>query len=139
MTREIKFRLWLPDWDGETGKMFYRPLPLDPDFKSFGLALDDNQATSFDTEFSGEVMQYTGLKDKNGVEIYEGDVMKTDYFLHDDKTFCVIYIERIGAFNAIDNHDDGYGLSDMRWEVIGNIHENPVLLKREDQPDASAA
>ena len=77
------------------------------------------------------VGQFTGLKDKNGKEIYEGDVVAQP---DDYGTFChqlVVYAE--GRFiplvraeyghNAIDRYDPS------AFEVIGNIHDNPELVK----------
>ena len=74
-------------------------------------------------------MQYTGLKDKNGVEIYEGDIVKAKGYYQD-----WFIIEWLGnSFELCDNKDGFLGdyLTDEDWEaleVIGNIHEHPELL-----------
>lgn len=74
------------------------------------------------------LMQYTGLKDKNGNEIYEGDIV-TGLFNHTDIIGHIVYgsdatffIERKGLY--------GIGLNNAEdWlEVVGNIYENPELL-----------
>jgi uncharacterized phage protein (TIGR01671 family) len=83
-----------------------------------------------DVDETLDVMQYTGVKDKNGKEIYEGDIIKWK-----DHIFIVKYFEKIGAFGfafiADDGVEDFYDLSisDLS-EVIGNIHENPELLEK---------
>ena len=80
--------------------------------------------------FSYEMMQYTGLKDKNGKEIYEGDILK-------------IKIETMSQeWQEIVKYKSGYFTGVMRetmdgcqqenienMEVIGNIYENPELIK----------
>lgn len=77
------------------------------------------------------LMQYTGLKDKNGKEIYEDDIVKVEGgFMQSDYITSVKYID--GAFyplvyvkenyNSIDKYDANL------FECIGNIYENPELL-----------
>ncbi len=64
--------------------------------------------------------QYTGLKDKNGKEIYEGDLIKNEY---EERIRVVEYLPEYGFTG---NFPEGYDFSDS--ENIGNIYENPDLL-----------
>lgn len=80
--------------------------------------------------------QYTGLKDKNGKEIYEGDIIGCN---NPKIKHLIFYNEKEGRFMAALNGDTwNYfmgvcGLDNSRWnaskEVIGNIHDNPELIK----------
>lgn len=72
-----------------------------------------------------KLIQYTGLKDKNGVEIYESDVCKVIYT--DGWELGIVEYEK-GTFYVIDN---SLGMNYDRIEVIGNIYENPELLEIE--------
>jgi uncharacterized phage protein (TIGR01671 family) len=88
-----------------------------------------------DLEHCSELMQFTGLLDKNGKEIYEGDVMKLQYPLnygfagiHNKEIIVTVSFES-GAFWF-----EGEGYTDCNWhfyneyEVIGNIYQNKELL-----------
>lgn len=85
--------------------------------------------TMIDRDTAG---QNTGLKDKNGAEIYEGDILGA----FDEKPLYVEYIDKYGAFCFMDKYDP-YGLETYTakeisydaFEIIGNIHENPDLME----------
>jgi uncharacterized phage protein (TIGR01671 family) len=112
--REIKFRAWFVE-----GKEMEQCERIDLPNKSHH---DDVIA-----------MQYTGLKDKNGKEIYEGDIVNYEW-IEDYLSQIVKWCEHGAKFGFQDKMDDPiYGVNyydvAKRAEVIGNIYENPELLE----------
>lgn len=74
-----------------------------------------------------KVMQYTGLKDKNGKEIYEGDIL--EYCIQGNKQANPMIVKIPDIFIEL-GHDDQYYLpQEKSFEIIGNIYENKELLK----------
>ena len=132
--RPIKFRVW----DIKNKKFIYeydaRPkrLAISFDGKVYHGGYDDVLSTS-----DYIIQQYTGLKDKNGKEIYEGDIL---HYLFDgasypkeaqDKYLTCVYDSDFGGF-CFDDADSSYYWAEVRgyMEVIGNIFETPELLDK---------
>jgi uncharacterized phage protein (TIGR01671 family) len=124
--KDIKFRAW----DKELKKMFYQRT-----LEQF----DDSLLLRF-SHFEDEepiYMQYTGLKDIKGKEIYEGDIIK--YHRHQGAYYESEVINKIGvivweddkcSFKIKHNGGDTEKLFTSHCvEVIGNIYENPELLE----------
>jgi len=94
----------------------------------FWLSSYSAEYVDFDTSTGDVLMQYTGLKDKNGVEIYEGDILSLGdtasiaQVVWDDFKFKLKWVNPIGASDKI------YAWKDD-LEVIGNIYEKPELLE----------
>lgn len=117
--RTLKFRIW-----NTKNKCFYTDEHVKTNFFSF-----------FIERMPGEpIMQYTGLLDKNGKEIYEGDIVSCE-----DKYGVVEYDPQQGGFIILFQPHNEKQKSECAYlastypspikEIIGNIYQNPELLK----------
>ena len=123
--RKIKFRAW----DKENEKMM----------KVSSLHLENKEISvkengTFHLFRMQDLMQYTGLRDKNGKEIYEGDIVLIK--LDETSTWYKTVVGfKKGAFiaNLIDKEDYVYifhhGFTGDDFEIIGNVYENKNLLE----------
>ena len=127
--REIKFRVWDVD----------RKHMICPPNEHLSLMIS-GYPMNYQTGQGGEgylvLMQYTGLKDKNGKAIYEGDILETEpqkKIIGRGFRTAVDYRNGMFCFNPLENRDINRHalclLMDYEPEIIGNIYENPELLK----------
>ena len=133
MSREIKFRAWVAhDYDDDDKPIDFKMVEWFPEFFS-----DMSPVTGWGSDFPKPdddvfLMQFTGLQDKNGVEIYDRDIL--DY--GSDEMAVVGYQARPGLA--------GFYIKGMRTQlcfgdptvkamVIGNIYENPDLIGEQNE------
>lgn len=121
MNREIKFRAWIKEVDEirevEYINFWKKKISYPNKFcKEYYLNADFDEI---------ELMQYTGLKDMKGKEIYEGDILFESF---SEEYFKVVFEN--GSFRA---EVDEYSLDLEDYahicEVVGNIYENPELME----------
>jgi|APGre2960657404_1045060.scaffolds.fasta_scaffold244610_2 uncharacterized phage protein (TIGR01671 family) len=116
MSREIKFRAWDTS-DKEKGPYILGPYYLTDSIFNYKKVREL------------ELMQYTGLKDKNGVEIYEGDIVRVCN--NNNGFFEVIFINAyVGGWVLKHKEERFLSLGARKTtdiEIIGNIHQNPEL------------
>jgi hypothetical protein len=129
MNRPIKFRFWGDFGDfNEEADTCEKEMLYGDRFHFFDHAPINNLFA--DKRFV--VMQFTGLLDKNGKEIYEGDILKINLYNDEWKTKVRTYLGRL--IIDVEGYDwNTTALSflddEAETEVIGNIYENPELLK----------
>lgn len=135
MSREIKFRVW-----SEEDREYRTDCNLTGLFNS----VTGTPATIYSDEGDRfDIEQYTGLKDKNGKEIYEGDIVAQelidDPFAGGYPTYVVCWDEEFLGWALKDTTGDDGNDTDLHFfiaerrkcEIVGNIHENPELLEME--------
>jgi uncharacterized phage protein (TIGR01671 family) len=115
MNRPIKFRAW----GREEGRM-YQDIVID----GIGTGLNERISTA---QKVWELMQFTGLTDKNGKDVFEGDVVRFNEIHKDIGGKIVSIIFKNGCFVG---DYLGEKLYDEDIEVIGNIYENPNLITK---------
>lgn len=138
MNREIKFKVWCKENEEfvEFNKMGF----LEDGSLWYVQGVDKNEEETdppyFENQNDWELMQYTGLKDKKGVEIYEGDIVLN--LEHNQETKGVVVFVRGGFRVALNIKGFKFNLpfnsfeeNEYSLQVLGNIYENPELLERE--------
>ena len=131
MKRQIKYRAWdktysLMNYKVQVGNTDYS----DQNYTCNSIWVDygDNKSIGWMNADDKciDLMQFTGLKDKNGKEIYEGDIVT---HWHSADTCVVVFQKETAMFLAQEIGDEklGFGIEDVT-SVIGNIYENADLL-----------
>jgi uncharacterized phage protein (TIGR01671 family) len=129
MNRILKFRVW----DKKYNKFFED----DDSNYGHGLTLDGEFAFCGESQFGYVdpknkdrflIQQFTGLKDKEGCEIYEGDIVSS-FGGNYEVVYEWNFMEARFVLRNNNGDDDGFGWPDTR-EVVGNILESPELLNK---------
>ena len=124
MSRDIKFRAW----DEELGEMLYTE---SEEWFDDGVYFRFNK---HEEELRHDLMRYTGLKDENGKEIYEGDILSIKIYSRDKIIVqCKALVEfKDGCFGVIWGYDKSFlslkSFFNTKFEVVGNKCENPEIL-----------
>jgi len=129
--REIKFRAW-----DKNNKKMYCVKKLHCNFINDDYGMHQLKNDEFVSVNDVELMQYTGLKDKNGKEIYEGDIVKLDTSEFKSDKYKHKFNSKVeykyGMFCISENDKKPvYNIYDVRYhiEIIGNIYEDKELLQ----------
>ncbi len=125
--KDLEFRAWLKD-------RMVKVEGFDFEYKYIEYKeCDDDDYVDYANFYEIELMQYTGLKDKNGVKIFEGDIVKVDYL--QEKIFEIIFVNggfKLKAKDCSTEYDYSITstmIEENAIEIIGNVWENPKLLE----------
>ena len=153
--REIKFRAW----DEKNKKMWLEEDIIADNVNEYFMTLNGLlviKEPNLPPKDSGYILlQYTSLKDKNGKEIYEGDILQKSFGYFDVKFNFIVTFGNYSYHDHDDGHDYGYGwylqqngedyqhglyvviINNKTWnleyEVVGNIFENKELLNAKNK------
>jgi uncharacterized phage protein (TIGR01671 family) len=136
MENEIKFRAW----DKQSNKMFEVVgidfNDLEVSYTTKGIVKGGKKEEDWNDLIEVEIMQFTGLTDKNDKDIYEGDILESEYngnhsVVFRDGAFCIKHVNEADWSRGCCKPWRGRNLSEQcnLEEVIGNIYENPELIK----------
>ena len=133
--RELKFRIWIKDekrYYDESDEESYMIVPngnvtyTSESYEEDGVWFNDTTRATNDVI----VEQYTGLKDKNGKEIYEGDIVTPNGEWEEiEGTDCSVILFENGCFRVGSGCENEAGRYLSDWRVVGNVHENDNLLE----------
>ncbi|HBI6966222.1 phage protein [Clostridium perfringens] len=152
MSRDIKFRVWDKTSDSMLYQDDFERVEIDTKNKLVSLVISETIGSKYVLDYEdgieAEIMRYTGLKDKNGKEIYEKDIVKVTI---NNKTFNVWIVFEMGSFMIANDDityyiDDNWNdnvkcLSELAWEqeefedriycleVIGDTYQNIDLIE----------
>jgi uncharacterized phage protein (TIGR01671 family) len=131
--RELKFRAW----DKENRHMIQdSPVSMASIMRDRVRKAIDQNGTPIGAQYV--IMQWTGLKDKNGKEIYEGDALRVINPNGEEDNPCIVEwdgrgccypYEPQGGYGDYDISSIGWAMdSEFEFEIIGNVHEHTELL-----------